>query len=507
MKNPKALLSIILITIPFFIGRTQNIPDTNVLNQKINTHFKHIRFDDFLDSLHCKFGFDFSYDPSIIKEDSIITANFNNKSLIYILSEILHNYNPIFQAIEQQIIISFKQRKTIVEDYITIMGTIISSQKGKYLPLVNISIQGQPLGTTSNMEGKFSFLIPKKHIGNYIYFSSIGYQSQFIQVPDIDTTLYISLNEETVHLKEIEVKYMKANEIIQKAIENRKDNYFTTPLLLTAFFREAIKQDGAYIEVSEAIVDIYKSSYLLTDDIEKVRFVKGRKKVEDEEIAIARLKLAGSPSLFSSIDIIKHLDFLQTQNYIYNYMGKSIEFDHVVFKIGFKPFVESEGINYEGVLNIDIERFALISASFKMTKKTLRNSSKFLIRKNAKKVKSTPVFTQYHIDYRPYNNKWLLNSVRGEIKIKMLDKRNKTKALYSATAEMLITNAINGKGQKIRYAELYKQSYILADQIVNYDPNFWKDYNVIRPEEDIEKIFKTTAVEINIVPKLEKTRP
>ncbi|TLX74892.1 carboxypeptidase-like regulatory domain-containing protein [Labilibacter sediminis] len=507
MRKHKPLLSLFILLILFINGWSQNEPVPNVLSQKISVRYPHIKIDSFLDSLHHEFGFDFSYDPSGFNKDSIIQATYSNQSLEYILNEIFSNYNPVFQAIQQQVIISFKHRKTIVEDYITLSGTITSAENDKTLPLVNISIKGLPLGTTSNMEGRFSFLIPKKYLGKQVYFSSLGYQSKFIPVPEADSSLHIRLEEETIRLKEIEVKYMKATDIIMQTIANIEQNYSTHPLLLTAFFRESIKQDGAYIEVSEAILDIYKSSYQLTDDIEKVKFIKGRKMVEDKDIAVARLKLAGGPSLFSAIDVTKHRDFLNPKLFFYHYKGKEIEFDRVVYKVGFKPIIESEDINYEGELKIDIESFALISASFSMTKKTLRNSSKYLIRKNAKKVKSIPIYTQYYVDYRPYKDKWILNNVRGEIKIKMLDKRNKTKSIYSATAEMLITDAINGKGQKIRYSEAYKQNYILADHITNYDPDFWKNYNVIRPEEELEKVFKSKAIEINVVPQIKNTRP
>lgn len=89
----------------------------------------------------------------------------------------------------------------------------------------------------------------------------------------------------------------------------------------------------------------------------------------------------------------------------------------------------------------------------------------------------------------------------------MQDKRNKTRSEYQASADLLITNAQQGKDQRIRYSEAYKINYVLADQIVGYDPMFWKDYNVIHPEEELIKIFKSTPVEINLVPQPKKTKP
>jgi hypothetical protein len=43
---------------------------------------------------------------------------------------------------------------------------------------------------------------------------------------------------------------------------------------------------------------------------------------------------------------------------------------------------------------------------------------------------------------------------------------------------------------KFKPSELYKSKYILTDEIKSYDPEFWKNYNVIKPDEKIENVFK-----------------
>lgn len=478
----------------------------------ISSDYKNIPINHYLDSLHQQYDLHFAYDPSSLPFDSVIDARYKAQTLSFILNDIFKNYQPKIEISERQIIISSAYRNLAVNDYITIRGVIVSSENNKPLPMVNIALKGKAIGTTSNHEGEYKFLIPRKYTREYIYFSSVGYQSQNFPLPLGDTILNLSLNPLTINLEEIKVSYLKAADIITRVKENIQKNYATTPQLLTAFFRESIKQDGKFIEVSEAVIDIYKGAYFVSEDMEKVRFVKGRKSVSEPNTTMARLKLAGGPSLFASMDVAKHRNFISTDMdpaYFYHYLGKTIEYDRVVYRVGFRPVSEHQDlIYYKGELHIDSESFAILSADFEMTRKTLRLSDRYLIKKNAKKITSTPVFTQYHVDYRPNGDIWLLNSVRGEVKIKMLDKRHKKKrSLYHIKAELLITNATNGKGQRIRYAESFKPNYILADKITNYDEDFWKDYNVINPERNLKDVFKTTAVEINVVPILEKTRP
>ncbi|MCW3787704.1 carboxypeptidase-like regulatory domain-containing protein [Plebeiibacterium sediminum] len=477
----------------------------------ISTQYKAITIEHFLDSLHEKYNIHFAYDPLIIPYDSVINANYSKQNISYILNNIFQNHDLQFEASDKQIIISQTYRNTKITNYLTLEGNITSNENDKPLPLVNIAIIGETIGTTTNFDGYYKFLIPKKFIGDTIHFTSIGYESHDIIIPKSDSLINVTLNTTSIKLKEIEVKYLKASQIIENTINSIHKNYPDHPMLLTAFFRETIKQDDKYIEISEAVLDIYKSSYLSSGDIEKARFVKGRKHVDDEQIALARLKLAGGPSLFASLDIVKHPDFLGLNDdvkYVYNYIGKTIERDRIVYIIEFKPLYETENIYYQGKLHIDSESFAILSADFKMTKQTLKEGAKYLIKKNAKKIKSTPIYTQYHIEYRPMGDKWILNNIRGELKIKIIDKRNKkTKSLYNTTSELLVTNAINGKGQKIKYSDTFKSSYVLADWITNYDEDFWKDYNIINPEKSLSNIFKSTAVEINVVPLREKTKP
>ncbi len=506
--------SIIIIFLYFLLGMplmfSQNVSG-NIDSLFISVKYKSVSIEQLLDSLHQKHHIHFAYDPNTIPYDSIIGVNYKSQTIPFILKDILKTYDLKFETNNRQIIITPNFRPIKVQDYITIYGNITSSENSQPLPLVNISIIGEPIGTTSNYDGFYKFLIPKKYLGDTLYFSSIGYDSERILVPDKDSLLDISLIERTIKLKEIKVEYLKASDIINKVIDNIPNNYPKSPMLLSAFFRETIKQDGKYIEISEAALDIYKSSYLLNNDLERTRFVKGRKTVDEDNVSLARLKLAGGPSLFATLDIVKHPEFLGTNkdvSYSFYYIGKSIERDKQIYIVGFKPLYESENIYYQGELHIDSESFAIISADFKMTKQTLKESEKFLIQKKAKKIKSTPIYTQYHIEYRPYGNKWILNNIRGELKIKIIDKRNKkTKSIYNTTSELLITNAISGKGQKIKYTDTFKSNYVLSDWITNNDEDFWKDYNIINPEKSLINIFKSLPVEINVVPLREKTRP
>lgn len=400
MRSAKRIVYILIILLISSVSYAQD----DVLDEIVDVSYEGISMEALLDSMYLKYAFNFSYDPSALPVDSVLNVNYSQHSLYSILQEVFKNYDLSFKSVGRQVIISHQKREVALSNYITLRGRVVSADNGQSIPLVNIAVMGESLGTSTNMDGEFVFLIPQHLAGAALHMSSIGYSSYNMAVPQRDTTMLVLLRSQSVQLKEIKVRFIRPREVIKRMVENRARNYFTSPMLLTAFFRESIRQDGKYIEVSEAVLDIYKSSYLKTSDREEARLVKGRKKVEDEDVFLARLKLAGGPALFSTIDVAKHLNFISEEeddNYFYIHKGKGIVRDRVVYRVGFKPIVELDDIYYEGELCVDVETFALISADFSMTRKTLRKSDQYLIRKNAKRIKSVPVFTRYQVDYRP----------------------------------------------------------------------------------------------------------
>ena len=70
----------------------------------------------------------------------------------------------------------FAQEPTMVN------GQVIDAKSNETIPLVNIGIEGTLIGSASNVDGKFSFKVPKENLQDKLYFSAIGYQNLTIPV-------------------------------------------------------------------------------------------------------------------------------------------------------------------------------------------------------------------------------------------------------------------------------------------------------------------------------------
>ncbi len=507
MQKSQVITLLILICFPIILFCQKESVKKEI---KYNTAtFPSFTIEQFLDTLHTVYQYNLSYSSEYFPKDSVIKVNFTKDNIQSILDNIFKNYSLDIDIKDDIIII---RPHTIPQSYITIQGTVLDYTTNQPLPCATISVKNEPLGTITNSNGKFSFLVPKKYKSSKLYISSLGYQSAELPIPPQDTTICIITKQISIPINEIKIIYMPAEEIIKRVRNNITDNYYETPKLLSAFFREKTKKDNTYIEISEAFLNIYKDGYHKNSKEEKVKFIVGRKNVSDKKITVARLKIEGGPALFAKIDIAKNMDFISEDaslKYQYKLIDKAIELDRLFYIIRFTPIDESdkEGIYYSGELHIDAETYAIVYASFQLTKHTLKRANKYLIKKEVSKIRTIPTLAKYEIFYRPLGSKWILSRTNGILNIKMIDKRNKRiKTQYETISELLITNSINTSSIPFKNKETFKSTYILADKITEYDPDFWKNYNIIKPEDDLIKVFKNNPIEIYIIPPREKTR-
>lgn len=115
---------------------------------------------------------------------------------------------------------------TVSAQIFTVKGKVIGANK-EPLPFANIYLKGTSIGTNSNEEGNFTLkLKPGEH---ELVFQYVGYAKKIEKINLTgDLTLDVSLLNEGVVLKEIEVKAGEnpANIIIRKTIKKRK--YYLT---------------------------------------------------------------------------------------------------------------------------------------------------------------------------------------------------------------------------------------------------------------------------------------
>ena len=147
-------------------------------------------------------------------------------------------------------------------NYITVSGVVKDKQTNKKLVSVNVSIPQTSVGTVTNADGYFSIKVKDSLQAKNLEFSHIGYANVLYPVgqTDIDNAEIFLLPNANI-LAEVTVMGGDARGIVEEAIEKIAMNYPAKENLLTGFYREVIQKRKRYINISEAVVHIFKTPY------------------------------------------------------------------------------------------------------------------------------------------------------------------------------------------------------------------------------------------------------
>jgi hypothetical protein len=454
--------------------------------------FNNITVAQVMDSLTSRYQYHFAYDVNAVNLDSLVSVSIPADNISSWIDSFFSDMGADVSVNQKQVVIGKRPAAFNSDEVIRISGRVLGTVENRPLEMVNIGVEGAPIGTVSNAQGLFQLLLPVQLAGREMVFSSLGFQSWRMTVPHCDTTLMVTLTGSSVQLPEVRVLYKNPQVIMEKVVAHIKANYPGNDYLMTAFFRETIKQDNRYVNVSEAVLEIFKPSYQ-RDVSEQVRFVHGRKGEVTGSRNLVDFKLVGGPYLFSQLDVVRNCDFLPAENSLYKYTFNGVDhiFDRYVYRIGFKPVNSSEDLMYTGEFLIDSDSFAVVSAHFELTPASVRKSRNYLIKRDARRFKTRPFYARYRVSYRPLNGQWVLSGVKGEVSMKVVDRSRRERSVFSTVSEMVVSDMMvwNG-GRPFKNAETIGASDVLAEQLGAFDASFWQNYNVILPDDDLRNVFR-----------------
>jgi len=162
----------------------------------------------------------------------------------------------------------------------TIKGKIIDAAKKIAVAYCNIGINGKAIGTLSNENGNFQFKIKKVHLQDTLYLNALGYKPKLLPVNGIflGKGQTFEIEPSAIQIDEVTISAIPTMKIIDRALNNIKNNYPVSSYVSDGFYREYITEDGACRRLIEASVKILEKGY--TDK----RSVKLKQTVNIDEI-------------------------------------------------------------------------------------------------------------------------------------------------------------------------------------------------------------------------------
>ncbi len=160
----------------------------------------------------------------------------------------------------------------------TLKGRIIDSKSDSPIPFATILLkskgQSGTMGLVSNTEGDFQIPVRHSERVDTVVVSCIGYVTKKFLLSQLseDRIQLIRMDEATVRLGEIEIKANKrtrisALSIVRKAIKSIPYNYPSLPESYVAYYRDYQMRDNQYINLNEAIVEVYDEGFKSSDQL------------------------------------------------------------------------------------------------------------------------------------------------------------------------------------------------------------------------------------------------
>lgn len=374
----------------------------------------------------------------------------------------------------------------------TFEGTVKDATTGEPLVFAGIYVIGTRIGTVSNSDGEFIIKIPAHLLDGNLGISSMGYEFRRVPVSSLKPVrndFALALNP--IIMPEIKVVYQDPALIIGKMLASVRANYSTSPVMMTSFYRETIRRNRAYVSVSEAVLDTYKSSYINDLEYDRVRILKGRKSIDKYRLDTLMMKLQGGPYTSFFLDVLKNrLDvFPEKFDEVYDYrMGGTVYVnDRPAFIIHFEQKPNIDDPLYKGRIFVDVDDLALVAIEFNVNEKHLEKATSQFIVKRPAGMNVALDGVNYIVKYRKVDDKWFLNYVRNELQLWVRWNRKLFRSNYTITSEMAVTDFSEEGVEKFRLREAVWSDDILVDEVSSFeDPAFWGEYNLIQPEQSIE---------------------
>ena len=491
------LLAILLLSLP--CGAQQQ--DGSVFERRVSINQSNQPLRYILDQLSWQASVFFSYDASIFNAEKILSVEVENKSLFTVLNELFNSKEFKFSELENQIIISKKTNNEFVEiiendtipiKYFFLAGKLLEKKKGNPIKYATVSVHRKPIGTISNYDGEFLLKIHPENILDTIIISCMGYKQLVMPAHKILDEDIFMMNPISIRIREVKVTATTPHELLKNIRNNLSTNYTASSKLMTAFYRETVKQDNNYINVSEAVMEVLKAPYnTLRNDV--IRLIKGRKSPDVQPFQWISFKLQGGPFTITKLDVVKTMEHFIDKDFeeLHKYnISKVIWYNnHPVYILEFEPVSKMVFPAFEGEMYVHRETFAIVHAKFRLNKNGLREAENTMIRKKPRGVKAKPSYVQYTVNYQHFQGKWHLATAQASVKIKIKSKRDKINSEFHSISDLLITNIQPTELKRFTRNESLSRRDVFVEMINNYDEQYWENFNIIKPNEDLRKAF------------------
>lgn len=367
---------------------------------------------------------------------------------------------------------------------------VVTDQRGKQLPYVNVNVSGERVSTVTNEDGFFTIKTMRQV--KALDLSHVGYQTLHYEIPEFhEGNLVIKMKPSTVVLNDIVVRSGDAKRIFYEALDKITDNYPQHPEMMKCFYRECVQKRSRYINIAEAVANLYKPSYKHKIDLGRVSIEKGRRLVSPKTSDTLGVKILGGPNTPIYLDFVKNKDFVldpeDLTHYEFTMEDPVITDNRLQFVIRITPVYAAPWALYEGVFHIDQETLAFTRAELSLDMRDREKATTRMLVRKPVGVRFKPREMSVTVSYTTQDNVTRINYVRTLFRFNCDWKKRLFSTSFTAMSELVVTDWTDQDVHPIKGRDTFYQRDAFFDKVDYFDdPNFWADYNIIEPTESLE---------------------
>lgn len=501
-----SILFMLLLYQPFLRAQEKNVLDsTYTISAEEIPIYKVIL------NLTEKTGYNFSYNSSFIDDEKMVTLHLKNYALRKIIDTLFQDTSLIYSPIKNHIVIQKKnyskpQGNILKKNNapLVVEGVILDQEKQQPIPYTTISLKNHSLGTIANIEGEFVFKIDPEFTSDSVVISNIGFENKIIPIKEIQNQeVKIYLDKKLYNIQEVIVRTRDPYVILINALNKIKSNYNqTSSYRLTSFYRETVKKEEKVTSVSEALINIYKPNNKVFQS-PQVKILKSRKTIDYSVKDSIMVKLKAGLEAILLLDIIEQeISFLNLGYFqMYDYKLEDISYvdGEDAYVIYFEPKKDAEIQLFTGKIYVNTKNLAIIGAEFYLDRDNLNKISNSLIIKKKWDINVKPKGVNYFVSYKKMDGQYYLKHIRGELTFRIRKRGELFGDDFKVSLEMATNDLETGNIEKYKSKETANTHKIFIEQIQEYDPDFWGDYNYIKPEEPIKETIKRLNSKIQLL--------
>jgi hypothetical protein len=382
------------------------------------------------------------------------------------------------------------------QEYVTVTGTVTNHEDQAPLAFANISIKGTPIGTVTNASGDFEFHIPSQHSGDTLVISYIGFETlsqKISQLVNVSGKQVFTLKPSAVMLKEVVVSAtdLTGKEIVQKAVKRIRDNYPAKQFCLEGFFREIEEENGKYVLLTEAAIDLYDSGYTSTGgrfreaiDIREVRrSLRYSQRADGDNIGFALM------DLLENNDVRYKRNMLNTKMNSHTLDSLTVYNNRPVYVISMSNWAD------RGKLYIDAETFAFIKIGVDRRSRKA-NKPYYQVYPYQDSLRCGRISFTFSVEFQEYDGKLFVKRMYEHEENDFYHPKNKKSILIKSveTLELIVTNVRTGVSSN----DARRLSFNARFSIGPYNENFWKNYNMVKLSPLSEKLIRDLEKDVSL---------